>query len=346
MSPTLSLRRRRPELDVPPDEVIEDPPPIASAKEQVASKLGAKVTTIALMGCLVAGPLGLAAGGLAIAQASGSVAPVQTTVPDQSNERAAAGEFAQRLVLAWLGSTRDHPEQLAALVSSAQTASLPTVAFTTSDPAVSSIRSINGVWAVTVAVTVTDSRPSTARRFFQVPVVVTDQTLAALTLPSPVAGPPVAAGADLDYQVQVASTGPVASTVAQFLSAYLAGAGDVTRYVTPGDQLPAIDPAPYTAVRVTDLRCDLNVDTAATPKDGTILRLLAAADATATAKQTVSVNYALTLRSRAGRWEVAAIDPSPALSTKSPGAGPASGQPTPTGSITTPTGPTSSATTP
>jgi len=346
MSPTLSLRRRRPDRDVPVDEVSEDLPPIASAKEQVASNLGAKATTIALMGCLVAGPLGLAAGGLAIAQSSGSVAPVQTPVPDQSNERAAAGEFAQRVVLAWLGSTRDHPEQLAALVSNAQTASFPSVAFKTSDPTVSSIRSINGVWAVTVAVTVTDSRPSAARRFFQVPVVISGATVTALTLPSPVAGPPVAAGTDLDYQVQVASTGPVASTVAQFLGAYLAGAGDVTRYVTPGEQLPAIDPAPYTAVRVTDLRCDLNVDTAATPKDGTVLRLLVAADATATAKQTVSVSYALTLRSRAGRWEVAAIDPSPALATKSPGAASAPGQPTPTGSITTPTGPTSSATTP
>ena len=346
MSPTLSLRRRRAEPAVPVDDVSEDLPPIASAREQVASNLGAKAATIALLGCLAAGPLGLAAGALAIGQASGSTAPAQSVVPDQSNERAAAGEFAQRVVLAWLGATRDHPGQLAALVSNAQTASFPTVAFQTSDPTVSAIRNINGVWAVTVAVTVTDARPSTVRRFFLVPVVVSGASVTALTLPSPVAGPPVTAGPGLDYQVQVASTGPVASTVAQFLGAYLAGAGDVTRYVTPGVQLPAIDPAPYTAVRVTDLRCDLNVDTTATPKDGTVLRLLAAADATATAKQTVSVGYALTLRSRAGRWEVAAIDPSPSLATKSPGAASAPGQPTPTGSTTTPTGPTSSATTP
>lgn len=345
MSPALSLRRRR-ELEAPADEVSADLPPIASAKEQVASNLGAKAATVALMGCLIAGPLGLAAGGLAIAQATGSVAPVQAAVADQSDQRAAAGEFAQRVVLAWLGSTRDHPEQLAALVPGTQTASLPAVAFQTTDPTVSSIHSVDGVWAVTVAVTVTDSRPSTARRFFQVPVVVVGGSVTALTLPAPVAGPPVVSGADLDYQMQVASTGPVASTVAQFLGAYLAGAGDVTRYVTPGVQLPAIDPAPYTAARVTDLRCDLNVDTAATPKDGTVLRLLVAADATATAKQTVSVSYALTLRSRAGRWEVAAIDPSPVVATKSPGAASAPGQPTPTGSTTTPTGPTSSATTP
>lgn len=345
MSPTLSLRRRRTEPAQEADEFALPLPPVASATEQVASTLGARAATIALMSCLVAGPVGLVAGGLAFVQASQTVVPVQSAVVDHSNEQAVVGEFAQRVVVAWLTSTRDHPEQLSALVPGSQAASLPVVAFRASDPTVSSIQSTDGVWAVTVAVTVTDSRPSTARRFFQVPVVLAGASVTAATLPAPVSGPPVVSGADLGYQVQVSSSGPVASTVAQFLGAYLTGAGDVTRYITPGVQLAAISPPPYTGVRVTDLRCDLGVDTTTTPTDGTVLRLLVSADATATAKQTLSVSYALTLRARAGRWEVAALDSAPALGTKSPGAA-ASGQPSPSGPALSPTGPTSSASTP
>lgn len=345
MSPTLSLRRRRTDPDTRSDQFAAPPPPIASATEQVASTLAARAATIALMSCLVAGPVGLVAGGLALVQSTQPVVPVQSALVDHSNDRAVVGEFAQRVVVAWLTSTRDHPEQLSALVPGAQAASLPLVAFGASDPTVSSIQSTSGVWSVTVAVTVSDSRPSSARRFFQVPVILAGTNVSAATLPSPVSGPPVVSGADLGYQVQASAAGPVASTVAQFLGAYLTGAGDVTRYITPGVQLTAISPAPYTSVRVTDLRCDLGVDTTTTPTDGTVLRLLVSADATATVKQTLSVSYALTLRARAGRWEVAALDPAPALGIKSPGAA-ASGQPSPSGPAITPTGPTSSASTP
>lgn len=344
MSPTLSLRRRARPVPADVEVPAQDLPPIADASDQVASTMTTKLASAALIGCLVAGPLGLVAGGLAIAQAAGPTAPAQTQVADQSSERAAAGEFAQRVVLAWLGSTRDHPEQLTGLVQNTQAASLPAVAFGVSDPTVSSIEQVGGIWSVRVAVTVTDQRKTTVRRFFQVPVTLSGGAVTALTLPAPVAGPPIGAGTDLGYQVQVASSGPVASTVTQFLGAYLAGSGDVTRYVSPGVQVAAITPAPYSSVRVTDLRCDLNIDTTATPKDGARLQLLVGADASVTDKQAVSVAYALTLSARAGRWEVSAIDPSPVLAPKSPGAATAPGQPVPSGPATTSTGSTSSAT--
>ena len=215
--------------------------------------------------------------------------------------------------MAWLTSTREQAQGLIALLPGMQAGALPRVGFGASDPAVSSITQTDGVWSVTVAVTVTDQRPSTARRFFRVPVTVTGGTITALTLPTPVAGPPVGSVTNVDYPAPVAS-GPVAVTVAQFLAAYTAGAGDVTRYVTPGVAMTAISPAPYTTVQPhrRARRPAHGHQRRRTGRDGTVLRLLATAAATVTDTQTTTVTYALTLHSRAGRWEVHAIDPTPA----------------------------------
>lgn len=301
----------------------EEPAPVASGRQMVASSLAARAVSAALICCLVAGPVGLLAGGLALVQAA-APAPAAPASVDLSGERAAAGEFAQRVVVAWLTSTRDHPEQLAALVPAAEAATMPAAPFGVANPAVSAIRQVGGVWSVTVAATVTDARKTTARRFFQVPVTVAgDGAVAALSLPAPVAGPTVAASAtELGYPVQVSAGGLVGAAVTQFLAAYLAGSGDVTRYVTPGVQLSAVAPAPYTAVRVRDLLADVDVDTADPPPDDTAARLLVTAEAAVTGEQTVTAGYALTVTARAGRWEVSAIDPTP-LVASSPAAAPA-----------------------
>ncbi|MGB8385561.1 MAG: conjugal transfer protein, partial [Dermatophilaceae bacterium] len=208
----------------------------------------------------------------------------------------------------------------------AQAGELPAVAFGASNPAVASITPADGVWAVTVAVTVSDQRAATARRFYQVPVTVTGGTVAALSLPTPVAGPTVAAGPGVDYPVQLASTGPVAVTVAQFLAAYSAGSGEVTRYVSPGVAISAITPAPYSSVQVTDLRCDSTVDSGEAAPEGQRLRLLATARASVTDTQATTVVYALTVTGRAGRWEVEAIDLTPA---RKPATGSATARQTP-----------------
>ena len=293
------------------------PAPIARASQQVTSNLAARLASGALIGCLAAGPLALGVAGFAMTQSARPVTSRGSTAVDLSDERAGAGEFATRVVMAWLTSTREQAQGLIALLPGMQAGALPRVGFGASDPAVSSITQTDGVWSVTVAVTVTDQRPSTARRFFRVPVTVTGGTITALTLPTPVAGPPVGSVTNVDYPAPVAS-GPVAVTVAQFLAAYTAGAGDVTRYVTPGVAMTAISPAPYTTVQLTDVRADLPTDTSAAAPDGTVLRVLATVAATVTDTQTTSVTYALTLTARAGRWEVHAIDPAPAYKPTAP----------------------------
>lgn len=342
MSRALTLRRR-PRLDAVPEvELQEERPPIATAHQQVVSTLGAKAATVLLMAALVCGPVGLAVAGLAVYSSAAPPPVAQVQVQDLSPQRAAAGEFAERVVVAWLTTPRGQEAKLTGLVQ-VPAVTLPQVPFKVADPTVSTTEQVDGVWAVTVAVTVTDQRKQPARRFFQVPIMVEPGArVTALSLPAPVAGPTVGVLPRLSYRFQVDPAGPVAETAAQFLGAYIAGQGDVTRYVSPAVQIQAVTPAPYTAVQVTDLAGDTDIDTAGVPKDRTQLRVLVGADASVSSKQQVSVTYALTLLARAGRWEVAAIDPTPALAdprsgTTTPGA-PAASHP---GSAATPSSTTS-----
>lgn len=326
MSPTLSLsRKKRRDADADADAVSDVyPAPIATAKQQVGSTLATKAATVLLMSCLVAGPVGAVAGGLALLSAASPVAVPSAKVVDLSGERAIAGEFAQRLVTTWLTTARGHEANLTALMPGVSTSTFPQEAFTVSDATVAAIAKVEATWSVTVAAAVTDQRKQTARRFFQVPVMIgPDGSVSALSLPTPVAGPAVTAGSGLNYQVQVPGTGPVAQTISQFLTAYAAGSGDVTRYLTPGVQIRAIDPAPYTAVTVTDLRAltsAAGVDTTGTPTDGTTLRVLVVATGTVSTAQQISASWALSLTARAGRWEITAIDPTPAQPTPTPAA--------------------------
>ena len=313
MSRALTLRRRPREETAPEVESEMERPPIATAHQQVVSTLAAKAATVVLMAALVCGPAGLALAGLTV-YSSATPAPVaQVQVRDLSPQRAAAEEFAERVVVAWLTTPRGQEAKLTGLVQ-VPAVTLPQVPFKVADPTVSAIEQVNGVWSVTVAATVTDQRKQRARRFFQVPVTVEPGVgVTVLALPAPVAGPTVGVLPRLSYRFQVDPAGPVAETAAQFLGAYIAGQGDVTRYVSPAVQLQPVLPAPYTAVQVTDLAGNTDIDTAGVPKDLTQLRVLVLADASVSSKQQVSVTYALTLLARAGRWEVAAIDPTPAL---------------------------------
>ena len=324
MSPTLSLRRRRVDADVdvaePEAQPDDDLSPIADGAHQTSTHLAARLAGVGLMICLFVGPLGLAVALLALSSVSSIPPAASVTVTDRSNEQATVGEFAQYVVVTWLTSTQDHPDALLALVKDAQASTLPRSPFTVKDPSVARITQADGTWSVTVAATVTDVRQVTARRFFQVPVRLDAGAVSALTLPAAVSPPLVAPAASSDYSTQMDSTGPQGQTVTEFLGAYLTGAGDVGRYLTPGVSLTALTPAPYTSVRLDDLRGATTVPATTAPQDGQRLRVLATATAVVTDQQSSSVTYALTLTARAGRWEINAIDPAPAFTPKTPAA--------------------------
>lgn len=321
----LSLRRRPASVEADPDEeqVNDERSPIATGAHQTSTHLAARAATIALLGCLALGPLGFVAGSLAFLQTGSTQSTPLAPVADLTSEQAVVGEFAQRVVLTWLTATQDSPDALLALVKDAQLSTLPRQAFVAKDVTVARIEQVDGTWSVTVATTVTDARKVTARRFFQVPVRIDAGTVSALSLPAPVSPPSVAPASTTAYREPLGSASPQGQTVAQFLAAYLTGAGDVDRYLTPGVTLAALSPAPYTSVRLDDLSADTSTEQAGAAQDGLRIRVLAAATAAVTPQQSASVTYALTLTARAGRWEITAIDPAPAYTPRAAAADPA-----------------------
>lgn len=309
--------RRRPDLE-PIDAPLEDPAPVATGGHQAASTWSTRFATAGLFICLALGPVGAVAGIGAIMHRPEPASSGPAVVADQSNERAIAGEFAQRVVVAWLTATRDNADALNTLVKNVHMVRLPEKGFEVAEPAVARVVDVDGTWSVTIAATVTDARGEAARRYYQVPVTVSGDVVAALTLPAIVSPPIVGQATSREYRTNIDSSSPVGVTVRQFLAAYIAGAGDVSRYMTPGVALTAVQPAPFTGVQLDDLRATADIDTRATPPDGQRLQLLVAATAVVTDQQNSTLEYALTLTARAGRWEITAIDQAPVLEPKTP----------------------------
>lgn len=292
---------------------------------------------------LVCGPAGLA---VAMGTSQATVARSSEPSASRSSERAAVGEFAGQFVLAWLGTTEDNSAELERFIS------LPTAVEWPPTPAAGTEVSISavdhrgaGMWAVTVGVTVTrpkvaGAHEQTTRRYFQVPVNHTKGRMVAATLPSAVAAPATGETPELGYGYTLAAGGPAVDTVAQFLSALLAGNGDISRFLTPGVQISPVNPAPYRAIKVDKVTADsdLTSASAAAPADGDRVHVLATARGTRGKTTTTTLQYALTLKARDGRWEVAALDPVPRLA-------PAATTTPPTGDTSPETAPTEGSTT-
>lgn len=314
---------------------------IADAKTQATSAATTKAVTVLLWGALLAGPAALGVIGYSWMQ-GGDPVPVQAEqVVDQSGERAIAGEFAGRVATAWLTATREESSELAALVAEADAAPLQAEPLEVEQVSVAGIEPAGaGVWSVTVAATVTDSEGQAQRRYLQVPVMVAGDAVTALALPSVVAPPMVAAPPSSVYRHAVPSSSSINTTVAGFLSAYVAGSGDLSRYLTPDvEDINAVSPVPFTEVSVVGLRSTTSVDADATPADGDELRVLVVVTGTVSQDQSLTGTYALSLTARASRWEISAIDPAPASSiTQTPGTEDSlPGQLSPTGEVPTAT---------
>jgi len=162
-------------------------------------------------------------------------------------------------------------------------------------------------------------------RYFRVPVKEARSgggggRLVAVTLPSEVAAPAPVAAPTPRYGTPSApeERDPAARTLEQFFAAYLAGRGPVERYAAPGTSLRAVKPAPYEEVTVSQLAeagasgSDGEQGTSQAPRAGAQRRLLVDVQARARGEER-PMTYAVTLRARGGRWEIAALDAAPAL---------------------------------
>ncbi|OKJ52592.1 conjugal transfer protein [Streptomyces sp. CB02261] len=330
---------------------------------------GAQANSTALLRWLVwaliaLGPLLGTLAYLSVPTTSPAPAPKNTpSTPAASGGQGAAG-FASLFLAAYLSAGRGDEPELAAYYPPAGNLQLDGVSGRRRGEqlTVVRLRQIDtSVWSVTVAARVTGATPSAtpsmqpgassspatttgALRYFQVPVATAPggggaTAYTALALPAEVAAPERATTPELVYGAMhpALPTDPRTQAVTSFLTAYLTKAGaELDRYLAPGTRLTAPSPAPYAGIAVDQFAAEGESGgelVVSVPGDGTTLRLLVTLRATGRDGVRLPLTYALTLKARADRWEIASLDGAPAL-TPPPPAPVASGTP---GPATTPT---------
>lgn len=281
------------------------------------SQLGVKLTSTLLLAAALCGPVGIALGMTAL-QSKPAVA--QAVVDESlSIEQQGAGEYGAAFVAAWLGATRDTPGSLSAYVSESGIRQLSAEATAYRDLVVVSVEPKQGSDLVSVVVAANVEELDTSndeglmiwpRRYFAVSVRVADAGVSVVGLPALIAAPTrIAEPIRLAYVQSVLPTSSARATVEAFLGAYLAGSGDITRYVTPGVTINAIAPSPYVNFTVIDVQSD--VTPSDSPRTGDVLHVLAVAEVQSATGQQLTTTYALTLTARDGRWETTSVDLAP-----------------------------------
>ncbi|MEU1868312.1 conjugal transfer protein [Streptomyces gardneri] len=368
MSPVLASRRKAALID-PQTPVVQDTETEHNTGWVAGWSTGAQANSAAMMRWFVwvliaLGPL---LGTLAyLSVPTTSAAPAPKTVPSApvaSGGQGAAG-FASLFVAAYLSAGRGDEPKLAAYYPPAGNLQLDGVAGQRRGEQLTDVRlrqTDTTVWSDTVAARVAGAtpratpstqpgaspRPAAATdtvRYFQVPVATAPgaggaTAYTALALPAEVAAPERAMTPELVYGAMhpALPTDPRTQAVTSFLSAYLTKAGaELDRYLAPGTRLTAPSPAPYSGIAVDQFAAEGETDgelVVSVPGDGRTLRLLVTLRATGQDGVRLPLTYALTLKARAGRWEIASLDGAPALTSPTP-APVASGGP---GPATTPT---------
>ena len=172
-----------------------------------------------------------------------------------------------------------------------------------------------GYFAVTVAVNLiaqpTDSDQASAPElvgtfFYSVGVAETDSGWTVVGLPSLVPAPNRVSAPDLLVGRWDGIGDPgLADMVGRFLSAYLTGDGELTRYLEPSSPIVSVQPSPFSAVEV--LRSGMAEDR----QGGTVVAVVARA--TDEAGRAQLLEFGLAVSQRDGRWEVAEVLPAPPL---------------------------------
>lgn len=264
--------------------------------------------------------------------AEGGAKPVEAPAP--ASQTGPAG-FAELFVAAYLRAGQGSEHDLAPYYSGSVALSVKPGTRTASQSTVIASREVQpGYWSVTVAADVTtqDNKGKGERlgvQYFRVGIQAIGPSgaggatsasdvagYAATSLPAQVSAPSALTPGALAYESErgSSSTNPSVETARGFLTAYLVGTSELDRYTSPDAGLRAISPAPYAAVKVTGVRDDsASSGRQRVPADGTVLHQLVQIDATDRAGSPASLSYALTLTSRAGRWEVASVDDAPVI---------------------------------
>lgn len=279
--------------------------------------MGAAYGSVCLALFMACTAMGAASEAQESAQASRPAAASELNITDTSAEAKAVG-----YVQAWLEATNTEHTTLDTYVNVPVNSQTPTEArglraagFTKSGDLVT-VR-VTGDVKTTMDSAVKGEEPKSmwVQRWWQV-VLRTDTSSGALSvvgLPAPIAAPgAVKADTTFEYPKQVGDPAARAA-VQEFLTAYLAGSGEVSRYTAPGSTITAVTPAPYSKVLVQSLNATDEMSAKTAVKDGTEVQVLVTAQLDQGASSQTST-YFLTMASRAGRWEVKSIDTTPKIS--------------------------------
>jgi len=216
-----------------------------------------------------------------------------------------AQSVAQGFVSAWLTATRDDSSRLERYTKTSTTR-LPEKSSEIRELSVSELELVNdSTFRVTVSVEVKDAAGKWQPRAFDVLLTNPDQgSLSILGFPSERAHPAATSKNFEGYPTDLSGNKAVTSSVEGFLQSYLAGNGDLTRFVTPGNTITAIAPAPYSSARIEYVVGDKDPGDKAA--DGEQVHVNVRMLLTNQTTETLG-DFQLTLTARAGRWEVSTL---------------------------------------
>lgn len=336
----LALPGRKKIEDSSPDPRKETTTPAKSRVNHLGARLG-------VIGFYTGAALCLGMSGTAlVAAAAVNTTPVAAvTAPDTSPAESTAVSY----VTAWLTATQDNQSLLEPYMDGRPVYQLPAVPMVVRDVSVAGVQVTKDPSVVSVLVSAhveqpqggdeekkaagslserlnaqasqTKSSPQSATsttppelqlRYYQVAVRTTGGAVQVIGFPTPAAGPEKGGEVALAYPQRLTLDSGLGKTMDGFLQAAYAGKGDVTRYTAPGVGLRPVEPAPYKAMHITDVRTDQALEDVPA---GTPVRVLIQAEAELPdargSRQGVTVP--VTVTNRENRWEVTSLDPAPAI---------------------------------
>lgn len=272
--------------------------------------LATRAVHAGLLACLAAGPIALVAAAVG-SQPAVVQAPPAAAVADTTGTVVKASAAAQRLVVAWLTASRTDEATLEAqLLEPASGVNLQLPAVRPASPGRVWLEDAaavgGGRWLVTVGA---QGGAAGAVSYYAVPVQVDAAGAVALTLPARTAAPTKPSPPHLDGSTDLAigDSDPVSVTLQGYLTALVAGSGDLDRWTAPGAPVTAVDPAPCRSVQLQQVQAA--ADDLPVPTDGAQLAVVATATCTARGGAATVSQYPLLLRARGNRWEIAATNP-------------------------------------
>ncbi|WP_040832480.1 conjugal transfer protein [Nocardia jiangxiensis] len=256
-----------------------------------------------------------------------------------------AESFARDFVVTYLGASANQQDKIAEYVSAGQQVTLPSAGRQVSDAAVVfAEREITNaqldVWTVTISARVgkgagtsapastsssstttsaasntgtasnTSASAGSARQYYRVAVSVSAGRVRALTVPAAVEAPGRGSDLALANENSCSADTPFGQVVSGFLTAYLTGTGDLSRYTVPNSGIAAPTPPPFVSVDTVMVAAE----SSGCGADGaTTARILATVNPKAADGVSPTLAYPLTMILSAGQWQVQRIDPLPPL---------------------------------